>query len=161
MQKYRPCAGAVVFNKKGQVLLGARNDTTGDNWQFPQGGIENNETPAQAAMRELFEEMSVSSVELVHIEDEPIYYDFPNNIKENFRKRGIFFEGQAIYFGLFFFNGHDEEISIETAVPEFKKCEWKSIDFAVSHIVEFKKDVYSHLAKKFTPLIKQYLENLS
>ena len=58
-KKYRPCAGAVVFNKDGNVLLGSRIDTSTDDWQFPQGGINKNETPAQAAKRELFEEMGI------------------------------------------------------------------------------------------------------
>lgn len=160
-KKYRPCAGAVVFNKDGKVLLGARKDTSTDSWQFPQGGIDKNETPAQAAKRELFEEMNISSVELVYIDEEPMCYDFPLNIKEKFRKKGIFFDGQEIYFGLFFFNGSLDEISVQTTVPEFKNYEWNSLDTAVSRVIEFKKDVYTNLAKKFTPLIKQYLENLS
>ena len=71
-KKYRPCAGAVVFNKDGNVLLGSRIDTSTDDWQFPQGGINKNETPAQAAKRELFEEMNISSVKLVYIDKEQL-----------------------------------------------------------------------------------------
>ena len=160
-KKYRPCAGAVVFNKDGNVLLGSRIDSSTDDWQFPQGGIDKNETPAQAAKRELLEEMNVSSVELVYVDEKPMYYDFPVDIKEKFRKKGIFFDGQEIFFGLFFFNGALDEISVQTSFPEFKKFEWKSMNFAVSHIIEFKKEVYKGLAERFTPLIEQYLKNLS
>ena len=158
-KRYRPCAGAVVFNKDGQVLLGARIEAVNDDWQFPQGGIERNETPAQAAKRELFEEMSVSSVNLIYVDEEPSRYEFPDVVKDKFRKKGIYFDGQDIYFALFFFNGSTDEISAQTSFPEFKKCEWKSMEFAVEHIIDFKKHVYTQLAQKFTPLIEQYIKN--
>lgn len=160
-KKYRPCAGAVVFNKDGLVLLGARIESEGDDWQFPQGGIEIGETPIQAAKRELFEEMNVSSVNLVHIYEKPLRYDFPNNVKEKFKKKGTYFDGQEIYFGLFFFCGDDEEISTQTKYPEFKKYDWKDMNFALSHVIDFKKDIYISLTKKFNPLIEQYLKKAS
>ena len=53
---FRPCAGAIVFNKDGKVFLGSRIETANDSWQFPQGGIEAGEIPAEAACRELYEE---------------------------------------------------------------------------------------------------------
>lgn len=160
-KKFRPCAGAVVFNKNGQVLLGARIESDSDDWQFPQGGIEKDETPAQAAKRELFEEMNVSSVDLICTFDTPICYEFTDEIKNKFRKKGIYFDGQEIYFSLFFFNGDIDEISVKTKVPEFKKCEWKSMDFALDHIIDFKKHVYIKLAEKFNPLIERYIKNVS
>ena len=51
-KKFRLCAAAVVFNQEGKILLGNRIETTEDAWQFPQGGIEAQETPAEAAKRE-------------------------------------------------------------------------------------------------------------
>lgn len=61
---FRPNAGIVVFNKEGKVLLCQRSDKAGA-WQFPQGGIETGETPAEAAKRELQEETSLKNVILV------------------------------------------------------------------------------------------------
>ena len=46
---YRPNAGIVLFNREGKVLVCARADKPDMQWQFPQGGIDNGETPAQAA----------------------------------------------------------------------------------------------------------------
>ena len=158
-KKYRSCAGAVVFNKKGQVLLGSRVESNNDAWQFPQGGIERNETPAQAAKRELFEEMNISSVDLVYVDKEPICYEFPDEIKDKFKKNGIYFDGQEIYFALFFFKGSIDEISVKTKIPEFKKFKWENMNFAVSHIIDFKKHVYIKLAEKITPIIEQYIKN--
>lgn len=159
--KFRPCAGAIVFNKKGQILLCSRKDTTSDAWQFPQGGIEKNETPKEAAKRELFEETSVSSIISIYTDEKPQKYEFTNEIKDLLIQRGIFNIGQEIYFTLFYFYGDDSEIHVKTKQPEFKDYMWSDFDFAVKNIIPFKRDVYSAAAQKFEPIIRQYLEKLS
>ena len=158
---FRRCAGAVVFNASGLVLLGNRNDVSGDNWQLPQGGIEEGETPVVAAKRELFEETGVSSVIPIYTDETPSRYEFTEEIKQNIRNRGIFNDGQDIYFSLFFFTGNDKEINLAMPHPEFKAYCWESLDFAVAHIVNFKKDVYKSMAERLSPLIKQYLSRVS
>ena len=84
-KKYRQCAGVVVFNAEGKVLLGNRVKFK-NAWQFPQGGIETGESVIDAAKRELKEETSVTSVALVYSEKKSIRYTFNNQIKEKFRK---------------------------------------------------------------------------
>lgn len=160
-KQFRLCAGAVVFNRNGKVLLGNRIETKDDSWQFPQGGIESGETPEEAARRELFEETGVTSVTTVCTDAKPSHYEFSEKIKANLRKRGIFNDGQDIFFSLFYFTGKESEINVRTAFPEFKGCIWESLDFATANIIEFKKNVYTSAAERFAPLIKRYLENLS
>ena len=154
---YRPCAGIVVFNNDGLLFLGNRVGIE-NSWQFPQGGIEKNETILEAAKRELFEETGIKSVIHVYTEDMPIRYEFNGKIKSNFRKKGIFNDGQEIYFSLFYFNGSDSEINLKVFEQEFDKYKWDTFDFAINNIIDFKKDVYLRIAKKFMPIIEQYLE---
>ena len=58
---YRPCVGVTVFNPQGLVFIGRRQSKGAHDivetpylWQMPQGGIDENETPKEAAVRELY-----------------------------------------------------------------------------------------------------------
>src|SRR5690348_9019963 len=51
---YRPNVGIVLLNAQGQVFWARR--VRRDGWQFPQGGMNTDETPADAMYRELYEE---------------------------------------------------------------------------------------------------------
>ena len=55
---YRPNVGIILCNESGQVLWARRIGQ--DAWQFPQGGIKDDETPEQALFRELGEEVGLS-----------------------------------------------------------------------------------------------------
>lgn len=160
-QHFRPCAGAIVFNSSGLVLVGNRIDVTEEAWQFPQGGIEKGETPLIAAERELFEETSVQSVCPIYTDANPRRYEFPLQIKERFAQKGISCDGQDIYFTLFYFNGTGDEINVQTKNPEFREVGWKNFDFVVKNIIDFKRDVYQKSFEKFMPMIRQYLDEHS
>ena len=66
---YRPCVGIALFNRAGRVWVGSRSDKDAEGegeghwWQMPQGGIDEDEDPYKAALRELYEETSVKNVE--------------------------------------------------------------------------------------------------
>lgn len=150
---YRKCAGAVLFNDSGKVLICARNDLTHDDWQFPQGGIEEGETPEAAAKRELFEETSIVSARFITSLAEGMRYTFPKYILEKRMKRGINNPGQEMYWSLFQFMGTDSEINLQTAEPEFRKYEWVTLDEAVNRAVDFKKEAYEKMAAAFKPFI--------
>ncbi len=64
---YRPNVGIALFNAAGQVLIGRRFRDDGPEivlpgleWQMPQGGIDADEDPREAVMRELWEETGVT-----------------------------------------------------------------------------------------------------
>ena len=69
---YRPCVGIMVLNVEGKVWAGRRIkvangelSTTDKLWQMPQGGIDKDEDPLEAAKRELWEETGIRSVSLL------------------------------------------------------------------------------------------------
>ena len=89
---YRPCVGIMLFNKDGLVFLGKRNDIARASWQMPQGGIDHNENPKAAALRELKEETGIETVEVIDFMKKWLFYDYPSTlINRNFSK---YYKGQ-------------------------------------------------------------------
>ncbi len=151
--QYRRNVGIVLCNSKNSVLWCERADLRGQ-WQFPQGGIEEGESIIEAAKRELAEETSVSSTEVVAVIDTPLKYDFPPKVAERFHKKG-----QAMNWVLFRFVGSESEINLQTKEPEFRNWKWVDIDEALQKIVEFKKGVYLEMVRIFRPYLKKGFKN--
>src|ERR1044071_6028476 len=84
---YRPCVGIMVLNAAGQVWIGRRHDAPAEPegpgawWQMPQGGIDENEDPAKAALRELDEETGIRSVKIIAQSADWYTYDLPGNLR--------------------------------------------------------------------------------
>ena len=81
---YRPNVGIALFNAHGRVLIARRFQDDGPEiimpgleWQMPQGGIDPDEDPRPAAMRELYEETGVTSVEYLGETPDWMTYEFP------------------------------------------------------------------------------------
>ncbi len=82
---YRACVGTAVFNRHGRVFIGRRINgpehvDAAHAWQLPQGGIDPDEDPWRAALRELYEETNIRSVEKLAEVEEELCYDIPREI---------------------------------------------------------------------------------
>ena len=154
---YRECASVVLFNDEGEVLLCARADQKDFEWQFVQGGIEQGEKPEDAALRELYEETSVQSAEIILSLSEPIYYDFPEDVLKKFALRGNPYVGQKMYWFLVHFKGAESEINLKTEMPEFKAYRWANISEAPQGIVYFKREAYQKACDFFAPYLDAYI----
>lgn len=157
MSEYRPNAGIVVFNGNKKVLL-CRRIGWSDAWQFPQGGIDKNETPSEAAVRELQEETSLCGLKLIKTLDEGVCYDFPPEIAKNLNYEKRHYVGQKMYWSLFYFNGADSEINLQTKEPEFDDFCWTSLKKACEMIVDFKKKAYLKAFDEFSDIIENYTD---
>ena len=62
---YRPNVAIIILNKSAKLLWCQRKDHSG--WQFPQGGIDKNESPEETAVRECKEETGCSVNKLTKI----------------------------------------------------------------------------------------------
>ncbi len=150
---YRPCVGVMLVNPEGLVFVGQRSDRDQDAWQMPQGGVDADETPREAALRELREETGVLP-ELVRIEAETpdwITYDLPHEVVPHIWKGQ--FRGQAQKWVLMRFLGRDDQIDIATDHPEFSTWKWVEPDALVAGIVPFKRDVYVRVLRAFAPML--------
>lgn len=155
LQRYRPNVGVVLFNRRGKAFFGRRisdfadfgEDKDAFRWQFPQGGIDENEDIIDAAFRELKEETGVSSARLLTLTPGWLAYDFPAGYQ---KKKWI---GQRQKWAAMLFEGADAEINLAADDhQEFDEWRWGEIEEAPHLIVPFKRKVYEELAQSFAPL---------
>ena len=148
---FRSGVGIVVLNKDNKVLVAKRIDNQKNFWQMPQGGVEVGEDYLTAAYRELEEETSIKSVNLIKELDGLISYLLPKNLLGLIWKGK--YRGQEQKWFVMRFLGKDNEINIKTKNPEF--CEWKWIDLEkiTDLVVDFKLHVYEDLKKKVNEIL--------
>ena len=139
----RQGVGVIVLNQNNEVFVGKRKDNPIDKWQMPQGGIDKNESPYNAMRRELFEETSITSIEVLKEIEKWLEYELPPNLLGKIWKGK--FRGQKQKWFIVKFIGNDNEINLNTKHPEF--IEWRWIDYKSlpNVIVDFKKEVYESL----------------
>ncbi len=148
---YRSCVGITLFNQDKKVLVAERLDYPG-NWQMPQGGIDSGETPAQAAMRELKEEIGTNHAEIMERTKSWLFYDFPEHLKGE-RLKGKYRGQKQIWFAMLF-KGNDSEINLQTKKPEFIDWNWVELENVIDLIVPFKKTVYESVVEQFRPIVE-------
>ena len=154
---YRPCVGIMLLNPQGLVWVGRRfqkqnDDGVGHWWQMPQGGIDGNEDPAAAALRELEEETAVRSAEIIAEAPGWYNYDLPEHlIGKSWKGK---YRGQTQKWFAVRFVGNDSEINL--APPghkqEFDQWRWVKMNEVIDAIVPFKKPVYEQVIAAFRHL---------
>ena len=151
---YRPCVGLMVCNIEGGIFAGQRLDSNFDAWQMPQGGIEKDEDPRDAALRELEEETGIpaSAVEVIAETADWIPYDLPHHLVPKLWKGR--YRGQKQRWYLLRFTGDDSVINIATEVPEFSRWRWLHPEELLEKIVPFKRDTYERVFREFSKKVE-------
>jgi len=139
----RSGVGIVLLNKKNKVFVAKRIDNPKNFWQMPQGGVDKKENYYQAALRELKEETSIVSVELIKKIDKKLTYILPENLIGIIWKGK--FKGQIQKWFIMRFVGNESEINIKTKKPEFLDWKWINVEDLPKVAVKFKLDVYKNL----------------
>jgi putative (di)nucleoside polyphosphate hydrolase len=152
---YRPCAGMMVLNRDGMVFIGRRNsgpehtDTRND-WQMPQGGVDEGEDTYQAALRELYEETNIRSVEKLGEIADWLYYDIPRDLVG--QAWGGKYRGQKQKWYALRFTGPEGEIDVKSPAghePEFVDWRWEKMDGLPGIVVPFKRPTYERVVQEF------------
>jgi putative (di)nucleoside polyphosphate hydrolase len=156
---YRPCVGIMLVNGDGLVWIGRRRDAPGEPegpgswWQMPQGGIDQDEDAAAAALRELVEETGVHSAVIIAASQTWHSYDLPPGLRP--KAWGGRYRGQRQRWFAMRFTGRDEEVVLAQPghAPEFDAWRWAPVDELVDLVVPFKRAVYRQVLEEFRRLI--------
>lgn len=155
---YRAGVGVVLVNARGLVFSGRRRDNRDHPWQMPQGGLQEGETPRQAVLREVREELGTSAVSILDFLPDWLYYDYP---APDSSKRAKLFRGQRHVWYLLRFDGEDSDIDIGGKNGEFSDWRWSSPSEIIDEAVSFKQSPYRQVMGYFAPALTSLASNSS
>ena len=150
---YRPNVGAALFNSQGFVFVARRADMpnaegAAGGWQLPQGGIDEDEDPRTAILRELEEEIGTRNAVVVGEHPDWLTYDLPRELLG--RTLGGRYRGQRQRWFALRFTGRDSDVRLDLDPhPEFDAWRWAALDELPGLAVAFKRPIYEVLAGSF------------
>jgi len=146
---YRRGVGITLLAPDKRIFVGRRIDTPGA-WQMPQGGIDKDETPRDAALRELHEEVGTLEAEILAETRDCLTYELPGDL--HLQAWGGRFRGQRQKWFAMRFLGKDADIRLDAHEAEFDAWKWVTREELLRDIVAFKRPLYEAALKEFAPL---------
>jgi putative (di)nucleoside polyphosphate hydrolase len=151
---YRPNVAIVLMRPDGRVFWARR--VRRDGWQFPQGGMNSDETPSEAMYRELREETGLLPAHVDVLGSTPGWLRYrlpPRAVRRNDRMVCI---GQKQVWFLLRFTGEESDLQLDlTDSPEFDQWRWVDFWYPLDHVVNFKRMVYTHALHHLAPFARQ------
>jgi len=144
VKKYRPNVAFILRRESGEVLWCEREDWR-ESWQFPQGGVDKNETPESAVVREVKEEIALYPKSYRMVEQRgPYTYDFPPD-----NKRFKQYAGQKQTYFLADLTDSKWKPKFGSD-PEFVRAIWiMPEEISIASVPQMKQDVYRAVLRDF------------
>lgn len=154
-QGFRANVGIIILNDRGQAFWGRRIGMSA--WQFPQGGVNPEESLEAAMFRELREEVGLEPhhVEIIGCTRHWLRYRLPRRFIRYDQKPLCIGQKQRWYVLRLV---TDETMVDLKSNPEPEFDQWRWIDYwdSLSSVVAFKRGVYQQALGELAPLIARY-----
>ena len=149
---FRPNVGIILYNPEGRLFWAKRIGQ--HSWQFPQGGIQWDESPEQAMFRELTEETGLrpEHVQVIGCTKGWLRYRLPKRL---IRRGGkpLCIGQKQIWFLLRMLGGEDAVRLDQSERPEFDHWQWVDYWYPLRAVVPFKRHVYWRALRELAPLL--------
>ena len=151
---FRPNVGIILANSQGQVLWARRIGQS--SWQFPQGGINEGETPEEAMFREVQEEIGLTAtdIEIVAVTRGWLRYRLPKRMIRYHSLPVCIGQKQKWYLLKIISDDHVIDINA-TDAPEFDGWRWVSYWYPLGQVISFKREVYRKAMKELSPKLSR------
>lgn len=151
---FRPNVGIVLARRDRSVFWARRAGQNG--WQFPQGGMNTDETPIEAMYRELAEETGLEPSHVNVLGSTPgwLRYRLPKRYRRANQKPMCI--GQKQVWFLLEFLADDDAFKLDRVdKPEFDEFKWVDFWYPSKNVIDFKRPVYRRALTFFEPLLSE------
>lgn len=151
-QGFRANVGIILTDGAGRLFWARRVGQPG--WQFPQGGIQEHESPEQALFRELGEEIGLEPehVEILGSTQRWLRYRLPQRyLRHDLAPLCV---GQKQLWFLLRLIGDESAVRLDASdLPEFDDWRWVDYWHPVQEVIFFKRRVYRRALAELAPLL--------
>ncbi len=151
---YRANVGIILVNQQGR-LFWAKRVGQKNAWQFPQGGVDLNESTENAMFRELAEEIGLKrdDVEVVAATEGWLRYSLPKKYIRYHSKPLCIGQKQKWY--LLKLITDEKNLRLDKSPkPEFDCYRWVNYWYPLKDVVPFKRRVYRLALKEFAGFVE-------
>ncbi|MCC7122806.1 MAG: RNA pyrophosphohydrolase [Gammaproteobacteria bacterium] len=150
-QGFRANVGIVLLNVHGQAFWARRIGMSA--WQFPQGGVNPDESLIDAMYRELWEEIGLGpdDVEVIGCTRRWLRYRLPRRFIRHDQQPLCIGQKQRWY--MLKLTAADDRVDLRCAAePEFDRWRWIDYWDSLRLVVPFKRGVYEKALHELAPL---------
>jgi len=149
---FRANVGIILSNDEGRLLLAGRVGSKG--WQFPQGGMQQGESPEEAMYRELHEELGLTREDVAVLAETGGWLRY--RLPDRYLRRGSkpLCIGQKQRWFLLRLVGAEDRVRFDrSTTPEFDRWRWVEFWHPVKEVIYFKRRVYALALHQLGPHI--------